>query len=88
MRVATSFKVLSVNQEMGEVVLKWNNGVVLNHRIPLEYETAGWTENMLRDYLSNEAPDIPDMPQFLLDEVKVNFGADHAQIPGDPPSPP
>jgi len=83
MRAAQTFKVLSIDQEKGEVVLKWNNGIIQNHRIPPEYETARWTELQLRTYLSNEAPDVPDMPQFLLDELATKFAVENARLPGD-----
>jgi len=70
MKSPSSFKVVGVDEVQGSVILEWDNGIVLNHRIPPESDpdAENWTEQQFRDHFWTEAPEVPEVPQFLLDE--------------------
>lgn len=89
MRVPTTYEILEIDESQGTVVLKWNNGITLNHRIPIEAELENWTDAQIDAHLLSEAPSIPDVPQFLRDKLVARVETVHASTRvGGPNGPP
>lgn len=75
-RIYEEFKVISVDEETGHILLEWwdannpLNKLIRNHKIPLEAEAANWTEELYRSYFVNEIEDAANIPEWARLEAR------------------
>lgn len=79
MKVYNTFKVIETIPEVGQVIVEWINEndpegprLVRSHIIPIEAEIDNWSEAQLREFLSFEAEDVPDIPEWMVAEEKMS----------------
>ena len=82
MKTGTDYEVVEIIEDRAEVVLEWNTGQVISHRIPIEAELEQWTEQQTRAYLLSQAPQVPEIPEFLKDMFVAKMNIRFHRTPG------
>jgi len=82
-RIFNNARIMNYNEVSGEIEIGWYDDAVpftdqtpyiINHRIPEEFETEGWTRGELLQALAVELPVVVTIPQWMKDEADRTKG--------------